>query len=332
MHTQISRPKRETIPNLDAKHRSSGNSTPPKPLRKPLIHIGYVKTGSTWLQKHMLPNKSLGYKALVGRYEIQSKLFPQYELWYDPSIFRQELEKNSRSFDFDKFVPILSNERISGNAMSGGFDAIILADRLYEAIPDARILIVIREQRKMALSIYKQFVSEGGAISLKHFINQLPYAKVPWFDKQFLEFHHLIAYYQKLFGEDDVLVLPFEHFLRSKVEFCNAIARFSGGPLVTQVNEDKERPSFGGWVTVVRHRFNLLCFRDSVNPSAWFHFPRVAKAINMTERFFPPVIDHYFDKKMIRYINRELEGFYVESNRKTSEITGLDLGKLGYMV
>jgi hypothetical protein len=298
----------------------------------PLIHIGYVKTGSTWLQEHFFGNEKFGHKILVPREELEEKLVKPYELWYDPKIIRQEIKSVSQAFRGTSHLPVLTHERLSGNAMSGGFDAIIIADRLHEALPNARILIVIREQRKMALSIYKQFVIEGGPTSLKNFINPLPDTKVPWFEREFLEFHRLIAYYQKLFGKGNVCVLPFEKFLQDKVVYCNDIVHFAGGIPVEAVDEKKVRPSLSGWATTIRRPFNLFLVRDDVNPGGWFHFPRLVRYIGGTRHLLGRSINKHFDQKMINYIAQEFDRFYVESNRLTCEITGLDLKQYGYML
>ena len=78
------------------------------------------------------------------------------------------------------------------------------------------MLIVIREQRAMILSTYKQYVQVGGAAPLRHFLEP-PVGRslrVPLFDWRYFEYDHLVRHYQRLFGEEHVLTLPFELFVR----------------------------------------------------------------------------------------------------------------------
>jgi len=49
-------------------------------------------------------------------------------------------------------VPVLSAERLSGNPDSGGYDSVHVAEYLAATFPEARVLIVIREQADMLVS------------------------------------------------------------------------------------------------------------------------------------------------------------------------------------
>ena len=66
--------------------------------------------------------------------------------------------------------PVVSFERFSGNPFSGGYDSKEIADRLVQVFPDARVLVVVREQRSMIVSTYKQYVREGGALPPSKFM------------------------------------------------------------------------------------------------------------------------------------------------------------------
>ena len=61
---------------------------------------------------------------------------------------------------------MVSFPRLSGHPYSGGYDSRMIADRVAEVFPEARILIVIREQRSMIVSTYKQYVNAGGEARL----------------------------------------------------------------------------------------------------------------------------------------------------------------------
>jgi hypothetical protein len=64
-------------------------------------------------------------------------------------------------------IPMVSSERLSGNPHSGGYDSAVLAERLHQVFPGARVLVMIREQRSMILSSWAQYVRVGGACLLR---------------------------------------------------------------------------------------------------------------------------------------------------------------------
>ena len=43
-------------------------------------------------------------------------------------------------------TPVLSAERLSGNPHSGGYDSLQTAERLHRLFPQAKVLVVVREQ------------------------------------------------------------------------------------------------------------------------------------------------------------------------------------------
>src|SRR3546814_8368538 len=92
----------------------------------------------------------------------------------------------------------------------------MIADRLRETFPDARILIVIREQRALIRSMYSQHITDGGTGTLGRFLNRPEpgLGRKPWFDPEVYAFDRLIAYYCGLFGAERVLALPFELLAR----------------------------------------------------------------------------------------------------------------------
>lgn len=61
-------------------------------------------------------------------------------------------------------TPVLSAERLSGNPHSGGYDSLQTAKRLHRLFPQAKVLVVVREQTEEILSCYNQYVRAGGVL------------------------------------------------------------------------------------------------------------------------------------------------------------------------
>ena len=69
--------------------------------------------------------------------------------------------------------------------------------------------------------------------------------RIPLFDFDYFQYHLLIRYYNKLFGADNVLVLPYEELVRDRRSFLTKIGEFSGKPVpdevLTEMTDAKRR-------------------------------------------------------------------------------------------
>jgi hypothetical protein len=54
----------------------------------PLIHIGYHKTGTTWLQRRVFCEAKLGYQLVAGPRELQRTIVHLPPFSFDPKTFR----------------------------------------------------------------------------------------------------------------------------------------------------------------------------------------------------------------------------------------------------
>ena len=188
-------------------------------MNSELIHIGYHKTASTWLQKNLFDNESSGFKRYISQKELRDKLILVNGLNFDVEEF-QDYYQNLLD---DNFCSVISNERLSGNPHSGGYDSKEIADRLKACFPKGKVLIIIREQKDMILSTYIQYVRAGGACALHDYLepSKRNQAIMPLFNYEYFNYFNLVSYYQKLFSKENVLVLPFELFKSEPKLFGN---------------------------------------------------------------------------------------------------------------
>ncbi|MCK4871801.1 MAG: sulfotransferase [Phycisphaerales bacterium] len=307
-----------------------------------LLHIGYHKTGTTWLQRAVFSNPQAGFVAPWQGSQVAGRFVAVNAFTFDPEAqrhdFESELEavRNTSPADTRTLVPVISHERLSGNPHSGGFDSKAIAERLAETFPGARVLIVIREQRAMLASIYKQYVKVGGAASLRRYIEPPTRGnvRVPLFRFDFLGYDLLIGCYQHLFGDRNVLVLPYEMLLADQPGFLRRIAEFAGAAAEAPIQPQKVNRSLPGITPAVLRRLNRFLVRDTVNPSA---------AIDVREHGLDPIkwaraVDRVlglpfrgmYQRSLRTQIDRYAAGRCGESNRKTQGLTGLDLEGYGY--
>ena len=122
-----------------------------------LIHIGYHKTASTWLQNILFTSKSKVFEPLSMKSHGFSSLARHFILDDENHLLspfnnneiriQEEIERIVKSKpELNSKIPVLSHERLSVSPHSSGFDAHKIAGMLKYSFPDAKILIVIREQ------------------------------------------------------------------------------------------------------------------------------------------------------------------------------------------
>jgi hypothetical protein len=308
-----------------------------------LLHIGYHKTGSRWLRFLFFgnPQTGFGWVDKTGPDHPVRRLVGARPFEFDAASSRQEFEPLLRRIEHEGLFPVVSFERFSGNPFSGGYDSKEIADRLAKVFPDARVLVVLREQRSMIVSTYKQYVREGGALPPRKFM--LPPTsrsmRVPWFDLRHFEYHHLLSYYRGLFGPDAVLALTYEQFVAAPSAFVEEIACFAGRPLSSEVLaslpfEAKRNPGPQATTIAARRLLNGLGVCSDLNPAPLFPSPAVGRLGKRIDRatLAPRRLVAREEAKLRQVVADTVGDRYVESNRRTAELTGIDLAAYGWMV
>ena len=312
-----------------------------------LVHIGYGKAGSSWLQHHLRKPESgffvaprwIYFEGTRGEREFYDEFVRINSLEFDPLPFRRAIQSQLQTPAAENKIPVVTRERWTGHWFSGGFDTKDLADRIHATWPEARVLIQVREQRKMLSSVYRQYVRKGGGRSLSEFFDPPPHGlgRGPRFQMDHFKYHRIIHYYQKLFGADKVLALPLETIaanphgaLRSVQEFAGAM----GAPGLV-IEPDPVFPGISAIEAGVKRRLNAFLRRDLVNDFSilcnGFTQPFAKFAYSCTRRAIPSRVKIRSNKKLEQDIQALVGNFYSDSNRKAAELTGIDFLKLGYM-
>ena len=208
-------------------------------MDKVIIHIGYHKSASTFLQENAFPQLPVNYVFLSGP-RRQMLDMVESKVIFDANVLRkwimQEIEKNYACKR--RKVTIISHEELSGHPHGYKIiDPITNAHHLKNAFPNAKILIIIRNQFDYLTSIYSFRVVLKGqeSRSFKRFL--LEEEKKGIVDH--LEYHRLIEDYIKLFGKERVLILPMEYLKISPNVFSDLLSSFVGVPVKLSM---KNRP------------------------------------------------------------------------------------------
>lgn len=302
--------------------------------RAPLIHIGYHKTGTTLLQRKVFQEVGTGFDLVGSAGDLHQAFVSVNAFAYDPDETRRSFAAKLEASEKRNLVPVLSYERLSGAPHHGSTDSRQIADRLAEAFPEARVLIVIREQLDMILSLYKTYVRMGGPASLEEYVKPGD-SRSMLLRLDYLEYHWLISYYQSLFGEKNVLVLPYEMLCTSPSVFLEQIRSFSEAQAEHEVRVSRVNVSPSPLSLMAKRYVNKLFVRNTFNPSPLLPFRldnrRARSLTSQLSRSLPRKLKlvgrDRWQEFVAEFVGRKR---YEESNAITEKITGLSLKDFGY--
>lgn len=189
-----------------------------------LIHIGYAKTGSTFLRRWFSLHPQIAYveSGIAGLRDILQLAREGGDLADGSALRVTSCESLSyphpyvgtpvATYDYSRWPP------------SNGAESVCRT--LAALFPPARVLIVTRGFRSMILSSYSQYVRTGGYLDLSPFCEALR-QRVDRGDSVY-DYDRLAALYRQAFGEDRVIVLPWELLRDDPAAFTGAIEKQTG--------------------------------------------------------------------------------------------------------
>ena len=309
---------------------------------KVIFHVGYHKTASSLLQKNFFSNEHHGFiSGATNRNEIVEAFVAPAPLQGVSQQKLNNLQQKVRNISGDKTI-VFSHERLAGYPASGGFDQEIIARRMKECFPEAQIIMVIREQKDMIKSMYLQYISDGGSLSLHKYLSGVDrklYRK-PQFIFEYYDYLAALRMYQKYFGFDNVLCLPYEMLKYSPGTFLNAITKFCdidevSDAAVDDVVSSRVNPN-RSYVELSIRRFANKLFRTQLSDYGFqiLSNAQLTVGFKRISKYFPKWIflTQYQDGKMKAIISEKVGDRYARSNIELSELIGFDLDSYGYDV
>jgi len=301
-----------------------------------LIHIGLPKAGSSWLEDNIF-SKSAGF---FIPFEINERSVAPLFVRDCNGRILSPFDDNKKEIDsklnellkISEGKYVISDESLSGVVGGGGFNSKDIAWRLNRVFSEAKILIVVRKQTDMIVSTYSQYIYAGGRKSLKKYLRE-NYYREPSFNLHFFRYLELIDEYQRLFGLKNVLILPYELLCLEPSIFFNRLSDFVDLDVNSlhhscYVNKTKGylfksvfKLLFGGFVN--HYNVNEKGFATIFSKN----LIRVRKVLyNVSIPFF----DSRIKRRQLRIVEKELGCKFEESNKKLSELIGIDLSQYGY--
>ena len=301
--------------------------TRPIPL---LVHVGFHKTGTTWLQTGLFADGAAGFVRPWRTQAIRDALVLGEPFDFNADRVRERFAPGLAEAAGQELVPVLSDERLSGSPHAGGHDAALVAERLAAVFPEARVLLVFREQVDAIHSIYRQYVRDGGVASLAAYLHPRRPAEIPQFRFGHFEYYRPIRRYRELLAAERVLALPFEQLVGDPRAFVDRILAFSGLPTGVPYRSGARYPALGAATLALKRWANRWLVRTALSPAAPFYVKDHERRFERIDRYVPRRLSERLDRSGRRTIAEAVGGRYAESNRQTAELTGFDLAALGY--
>lgn len=296
------------------------NPKEPEVTKAPVyIHVGCPKTATTWLQVRIFPvHQDIAYENGSGVFGgIPRHKQPENEIREKVEELRSKTDLPVL-FSFEGLTGMCLPTRKEGNTRRTPQE---MAEMLKRIVPDARILLTIREQGDMVESTYLQYIFGGYALTPKKAL-----ADTEWV-RSFLDYNEIVRTYETLFGDENVWVGTYEQLKSNPQDFLDALFAYMG---VSKMELDA----------------SILSARDNVGTS-----PFMLRFIRMFNICWPNRLQmnprwHSFSLRTFKRIDKVLGGrksdsrwqtdgaidltAYEEGNRELDRRRHLGLEKYGY--
>lgn len=308
---------------------------------RPIIHIGYHKTASSWFQKSVYP-LSTSHR-FIDRVLVRNTFVGTGAFDFDPAEARAAI-----GFDEPGKAPVICEEDLSGY-LHGGFAATYVAkevaERLHATAPEAQIVIFVRAQPPAASSHYHQYLREGGTAgvtsyffpeSFRHLGRSRSF-KFPHFRFAQLDYRGLVGHYDQLFGRENVHVFAYEMLSRDRSGFLSQMQARLGIDLDgAPVSGRRVNESYRAGLMPIARFLNLFTNRSVAYKTTLIHIPYwyaarkfLLKQLNRLPIFGrTPAPERLLGLETLEW----MRGRFWRNNRWLADRLGLDLEALGYPV
>jgi hypothetical protein len=304
-------------------------------LTRPLVHIGYHRTATTWFQERFYPAARNG--KFIGRSIAREALIAPKAFEFSAEVARRQLSKAS-----DSQRILICEENLSGYLHNGGLGGLLsmeVARRIKAVLPNAQIVIFLRSQPAIIAAAYAQYVKGGGTHSIERYVRGQQarkgaarhWYKAPLFMAEHYLYNNLIGYYAELFGRASVSVSLYEDFAANSADFLRNFSKELSidvdlaGLDLSPLNASE--PSFR---LLLLRRLNLLTERSVLDKRTiadiggwygrrWTWLNRLSRmASNVNGALMPSEL------------KLELEDYYRTSNGLLADEWNLPLRQFGY--
>ncbi len=150
------------------------------------------------------------------------------------------------------------------------------------------------------------------------------------------KYDKIISYYYNKFGKENVLVLPFEFFVKNKqdtlIKFLNFLGIEPNIEEIVKIVAEKQENEKLKWGTLEFKRIiNSIIFdQTKVLSEQKLQLKIASKLAQIADAIIPGSIHEKEERLLKEKIANYVGDIYRESNKKTSELIGFNLAEFGY--
>lgn len=307
-------------------------------MGKPVIHIGANKTASTTFQRalfrhhselHYMGEDGEDYASYRG---IVNAMVNDDDLHFPENRCRELFQKRLAG-SLDKTF-LYSNEDVMTSRTPS-----LCAQRLKSFIPDAKVLLVIRNQNTALPSFYANhgaFLKPAPPSYFRRhvsFDDWMSFQTQPMFIKYgalaSYYYNRLLSVYADLFGEENVHVLMFEEFIEDKQSFVGKLCQ------VLEINAEEAMQLLSGRHERQRMTSRMLTYNRFRSSFFWGvrfsgYLPGGEKLVNAFQRFLESGASAKVD--IPNEWREKIVELYGEDNKALAKRYNLPLEKYGYPI
>lgn len=222
-----------------------------------LIHVGYPKAASTFLQAWFESHPQLAYApgglgGFHNVYELTDPPEPTNTYYVTsceaiaapPATKGRPIFERRRSGD----LPVRPIKRAQA-------DVCTVLSRLF---PGSRILIITRGFKAMIMSSYSQYVRAGGQRHLRGMCEELG-SLLEREEHHYFDFDYFVGLYGEAFGEENLVVLPFELLRDDKATFISTLEERLG---------------------LTHHEVEIDVLNPSLSPAELYWYPVISRMMS----------------------------------------------------
>lgn len=238
---------------LDEKSNQNSHS-------KVYVHVGLHRTGTTFLQRVLFPKlRSVNYLNDESSNYWLRRLVSEEDADFAKGRYEDYFHQITQGQP-----SLISYEGLSGEPFLLYVNQIRNADRMAQLFPDATIILGIRRQDSLLLSLYLLFIMQGGSMSLHQFLgyNKGNFSKrISLYGRrinlEMFELGHIANLYSERFA-GRVRFLIYEHMAKDIEGYLNDVCEMLGEPRVPDVSLSVRNQSYGYYQYVLARLINRV--------------------------------------------------------------------------